>query len=183
MRAVLWQRLDQPGHEAVRLVQGDTGYELAGTAVFADDARPCRLDYAVRCDAEWRTTAARVTGWVGSAPVEVSIIVGAGGRWTLNGRECPAVAGCIDVDLNFSPCTNLLPVRRLRLPVGQAAAVRAAWLRFPSFVLEPLDQVYRRLGTTAFRYESGTGYTADLEIDEDGFAVRYADIWSMVASC
>ena len=67
---------------------------------------------------------------------------------------CPAVAGCVDLDLNFSPSTNLLPIRRLNLSVGQEAAVRAAWLRFPSFILEPLEQLYRRVDATTYRYES-----------------------------
>ena len=70
----------------------------------------------------------------------------AGGVWRLDGRQRPEVAGCIDLDLNFSPSTNLLPIRRLELPVGGEARIRAAWLRFPAFSLEPLEQVYRRLG-------------------------------------
>src|SRR5438132_1248052 len=78
-------------------------------------------------------------------------------RWRLNGTECPAVAGCIDVDLNWSPSTNLLPICRLGLAPGQEAGVRAAWLRFPSFTLEPLEQRYRRLDAATYRYESGGG--------------------------
>jgi hypothetical protein len=182
-RAVLWRRLDQSGHDAARLIQGEAGYELAGTAVFADESRPCRLDYAVSCDAGWRTVAARVTGWVGHEPVAVAIAVDPNGRWWLNERECPAVAGCFDVDLNFSPSTNLLPLRRLHLPIGQSVDVRAAWLRFPSFELEPFEQVYRRLGTTTYRYEAEDEFVADLEVDEDGFVIRYADIWHAAVAC
>ena len=180
-RAILWRRLDQSGHDAARLIESEAGYELGGTAVFADDSRPCRLDYAVSCDIGWRTVAARVTGWVGNEPVAVAITVDPNGRWWLNERECPAVAGCFDVDLNFSPSTNLLPIRRLNLPIGHSVDVRAAWLHFPSFLLEPFDQVYRRLGATTYRYEAAGGFSADLEVDEDGFVIRYADIWHALA--
>jgi hypothetical protein len=41
----------------------------------------------------------------------------------------------------FSPSTNLLPIRRLNLGVGQAAKVQAAWLRFLGFTLESLPPV------------------------------------------
>jgi hypothetical protein len=44
--------------------------------------------------------------------------------------ECGAGEGCLDIDLGFSPSTNLLPIRRLTLAVGEAATVRAAWLPF-----------------------------------------------------
>lgn len=40
------------------------------------------------------------------------------------------MAECVDIDLNFSPSTNLLPIRRFDLSVGASAIVRAAWLRF-----------------------------------------------------
>lgn len=75
-------------------------------------------------------------------------------RCRLNGIDPPAVAGCIDEDLNFSSSTNLLPIRRLILAVGQNAPVKAAWLKFPSFELEPLSQVYSRIDESTYRYES-----------------------------
>ncbi len=86
--------------------------------------------------------------------------------------------GCIDLDLNFSPSTNLLPIRRLALTVGETADVRAAWLRFPSFKLEPLPQQYRRIGETTYRYESAGGqFIADLKVNRSGFVVDYPSIW------
>lgn len=94
------------------------------------------------------------------------------------GRERPEVAGCIDLDLNFSPCTNLLPIRRLGLAIGQEAQVRAAWLRFPNFELEPLPQLYRRLDESTYRYESGGGqFVADLQVNQTGFVTNYPGIW------
>ncbi len=103
---------------------------------------------------------------MGDDLIEIEIAVDSAGLWRLNGRDCPEVAGCIDLDLNFSPSTNLLPIRRLDLAIGQGAPVRAAWLRFPSFPLEPLDQLYRRVDDSHYRYESAGGeFTADLEVD------------------
>ncbi|MBM3218155.1 MAG: hypothetical protein FJZ38_05625 [Candidatus Rokubacteria bacterium] len=174
---ILWRRIDWSGHEAARLVQREAGWELSGTAVFAYETRACRLDYVIACDVGWRTVATQVTGWVGAAAIDIAITVDTQGRWWLNERECAAVAGCVDVDLNFSPSTNPLPIRRLRLEVGHSVPVRAAWLRFPSFALEPFEQTYRRLGPTAYRYESAGGFAADLDVDANGFPTRYGDIW------
>jgi hypothetical protein len=177
--SVIWRRIDQPGHEAARLSRHGSGWRLAGTAVFAASEGPCRLDYAVDCDTDWRTLWARVTGWLGSEPVEIAVTADAG-RWRLNGVECHAVTGCIDVDLNFSPSTNLLPVRRLSLAVGAEARVRAAWLRFPSFALEPLEQLYRRTGDATYRYESGGGaFVRDLRVNAAGFVIDYPGAWQI----
>ena len=172
--SILWRRLDRPGHEAARLVDAESEWRLRGAAVFLHEGQAGRLDYEVVCDRGWHTRSARISGWVGDDPIEIEIAVDSAGLWRLNGRDCPEVAGCIDLDLNFSPSTNLLPIRRLDLAIGEEAPVRAAWLRFPSFSLEPLDQLYRRVDDSRYRYESAGGeFTADLEVDASGFVTRY----------
>jgi uncharacterized protein len=175
---ILWRRLDLPGHEACRITSVPAGWQLSGTAVFAYEGQACRQDYVIQCDPHWQTLSATVEGWVGDREVSVEIVREASGEWRLNGRECPEVAGCTDVDLNFSPSTNLLPIRRLALEVGQSAPVRAAWLRFPSFALEPLEQSYARLEENLYRYESAGGrFVAQVTVDEEGLVTRYGDFW------
>jgi hypothetical protein len=177
--SILWRRLDRPGHEAARLSRHASEWRWAGTAVFAGDGRPCVLEYRVVCGPDWRTLSAQVAGWLGNTAVEVELRVDAG-QWRLNGALCPAVDGCLDLDLNFSPVTNLLPIRRLDLAIGQEAPVAAAWLRFPSFALERLDQLYRRTGETSYRYESGGGaFVADLHVNAAGFVVDYPGFWQV----
>jgi hypothetical protein len=110
--------------------------------------------------------------------VDLEVSADAERRWRVNGAECPAVAGCIDLDLGFSPSTNPLPIRRLALAVGEQAEVRAAWLPFPGLVLTPLLQLYRREGGTTYRYESGGGsFVRTLEVNGSGFVTRYPGIW------
>lgn len=177
--AILWRRLDRPGHEYARL-SGDTGqWHLTGVAVFQHDQQPCRLDYTVVCDERWRTEVGRITGWIGDRTVEVVVSVSASGSWHLNGTACPEVAGSIDLDLNFSPSTNLLPIRRLRLSVGEEAQVKAAWLRFPEFTLEPLEQLYRRVDRMRYRYESAGGaFVVELTANAVGFVTSYSKQWA-----
>ena len=181
-QSILWRRLDQPGHECGRLFVQHSSWHLAGTAAFAHNQQPCRLDYLVVCNSEWQTLSGRVAGWVGNETVEIELSVDSARRWRLNGRECPAVAGCIDLDLNFSPSTNLLPIRRLGLAIGQEAEVQAAWLRFPSFTLEPLEQLYRRIDVATYRYESAGGrFVTELEVNAAGLVTRYPNFWQVEA--
>jgi uncharacterized protein len=176
-QSILWRGLYLPGHEASRFFSQDTNWHLEGTAVFSHKGEPCRLTYLVVCDAQWNTLRGRVSGWLGHATVEFDISVDPDHNWQLNGSERPAVSGCIDLDLNFSPSTNLLPIRRLNLELGQESEVHAAWLRFPSFELERLTQIYRRLGELNYHYESSTGFSADLEVNSAGFVTNYPGIW------
>lgn len=172
--AILWRRLDRPGHEFARVERRASEWRLRGTAVFVHEGAPCRLDYDVLCNERWETMAGEVTGWVGNDSVEIEVRVEPGKTWRSNGVEVLAVRGAVDLDLNFSPSTNLLPIRRLNLEIGQEAAVRAAWLRFPTFVFEPLEQTYRRIDASTYRYESAGGrFRADLTVDDAGLVTFY----------
>jgi len=177
---ILWRRLDQPGHEAARLVFHDPFWQLMGSAAFAQEKHPCRVEYLIVCDASWRTLHARVSGWLGSQYAKVELLAGPIGQWRRNGKACPGVADCVDLDLGFSPATNLIPIRRLRLAPGQEAQAKAAWLQFPDFTLEPLAQIYRRTGETSYRYETLDGsFGSDLEVNSMGFVTRYPGRWEI----
>jgi hypothetical protein len=176
--SILWVRLDHPGHEAARVARSGSSWQLEGVAVFVHDDEPVCFNYTIVCTAKWRTRSVHVKGWIGRRVVDLAIDASEDGTWLMNGHPCPAVADCVDVDLNFSPSTNLLPIRRLSPAIGDRVAVRAAWLRFPSLTLEPLDQTYSRLAADLYRYESAGGsFVADLRVNSAGFVVDYPGIW------
>jgi uncharacterized protein len=176
--AILWQGLYFVGHDYARIEQRNAGWQLEGVALFVYAAAPCRLDYLVECTEAWATKRARIWGWVGARPIDIQVAVSGAQQWWLNDVEVPAVQGCLDLDLNFSPATNTLAIRRLALAVGAQQPVRAAWLRFPSFQLEPLDQSYRRLDEEHYHYASAGGnFTAELVVDRTGFVRDYPGLW------
>jgi uncharacterized protein len=175
---MLWRRLDAPGHDSACLRWVGDDWLLTGVAVFGHEGRACCLAYDVTCDATWRTRLARVSGWVGSEPVEREIRALDGGRWLLDGVEVQARRGCLDVDLALTPATNLLSIRRLGLEVGHSAPVAAAWLRFPELDLERLEQRYERTAADRYAYESGGGtFRATLGVDARGFVADYPGLW------
>jgi uncharacterized protein len=177
-RTIIWQRLDTPGHESARVFLIKSCWTLTGTAVFVYEQQPCRLDYVLKCDSHWKTLSARIAGWVGDEAIGVDVLVDSDHRWRVGWGQCHNVTGCIDLDLNFSPLTNTLPIRRLNLPVGHEARVRAAWLSFPSFKIEPLEQVYRRIKTSKYRYESEGGrFVTELEVNKAGLVTHYPNFW------
>jgi hypothetical protein len=177
-KSILWRRLDLPGHDAAQIAQVESGWLLSGAAVFAESSRPCRLEYAVSCDRSFVTTRCRVSGHVGNAVVQLELERSATGLWSIDGVAAPALTDCADVDLGFTPATNSLPIRRLALAVGDAAAVRAAWLAFPELTVEVLEQRYTRIASDRYLYESdGGNFRRELAVDETGFVLEYPGLW------
>ena len=175
---ILWRGIFFPGHEHCSVYEDASRWIIEGAAVFVHEREPCRLEYTIECDEAWTTQKARVSGSVGERSIEIELNVDRDYNWLLNGTAQPAVKGCTDADLNFSPSTNLLPIRRLNLEAGHEAPVSAAWLRFPSFQLERLDQVYRRLDETTYRYESAGGsFVAELKVNDFGLVTNYPELW------
>ena len=181
--SIMWQRLDLPGSEVADLRAAGAGWRLSGIVLVTHDGKPCRLEYGIECDATWRTRIAQVRGHVGTRPVSVDLFRSDHGSWAVNGAVVPAVHGCIDVDLGFSPSTNLLPIRRLNLRIGEQAAVRAAWVRFPELTVEVLEQTYARLSEETYAYESAGGtFRRELTVNDTGFVVEYPGLWRTAAS-
>ena len=181
VRSCLWRRVSGAGLERFELRQENERWILRGTILAMHDDGPVEARYEVFCDAGWRTERARVEVRDRAGERELELRA-ENGRWHVNGREFTAVQGCIDVDLEWSPSTNTLPIRRLGLPVGGSSGpLRMAWIRFPGLTIEPLSQEYRRTSERHYRYTSGGGtFAADIDVDEASVVVQYADIWQRV---
>jgi uncharacterized protein len=180
---ILWQRLDLPGHEIATIAHDSSGWLVNGVAVFVESRTPCRIAYEIRTDAQWTTRHCVLRGSIGARGVHFAIERNGAGEWSTEGVEIAAVRGCHDIDLGFSPVTNLLPIRRLALSIGENSKVRAAWIRFPELTAEVLEQTYSRIASNRYRYESAGGsFRRELTVDAFGCVVDYPGLWRAEAT-
>ena len=177
-----WRRLDNPGYDSCRFFHSADGCRLSGAAVFLEGRLACHIRYEVLADASFRTRRASLEGYVGRKPLSLRLQTSRGGRWTVNGVDQPATRGCIDLDLGFTPATNLLPLRRLALRTGQEAQAPAAYLPFPKTGLVILPQRYKRLSRSEYDYESPQhGYRATLRVTPLGAVAAYPGVFEMLS--
>jgi hypothetical protein len=176
-----WRRLDVPGEDECTLCSLSDGWRLDGEASFELESEPAELHYSVLCGPDFHARRATVHGTIAARRVEFVIERRAEG-WLLDGKNVRAIADCIDVDLGFTPATNLLPVRRLALAENQSANAPAAWLDVARGTLERLPQSYQNRGAGKYWYEAPTvGYAALLEVDRSGFVVDYPGLWTSIS--
>jgi hypothetical protein len=188
-RTLLWQRTDVHGAEHV-VFDDRRGLTARGVAVAAAPV-PYQCRYELGTDDRWFSerlqAIAEGGGWQRSLHMER---VDGGWRVTtaehgnLNaagqphalppGAEDPdRLADAYDIDLYASPLTNTLPLRRLGLnSPGATETVVAAWVLMPSLTVIANAQTYTLLEPGRVRYASGS-FTVDLELDEDGYVVKY----------
>jgi hypothetical protein len=175
-----WRRIDVPGREEALIERIAEGWRLTGLLEAREAGVDATLDYMVECASDWRTRRASVTGSASGAPVRFEFATDGNGHWTLNGAPLALMQGALDVDLGFTPATNLLPIRRLNLAVGERAEVLTAWLRFPELRVEALKQSYQREADRVYRYDAlvdGEPFQARLDTDEFGRVIHYEGLW------
>lgn len=173
-RRVAWRRSDEiSADEHCTFTRRDSGLSLIGTVLGSEDGLPVRIEYRVLTDADGMTIAAHVRDLRGFEQRTLTLARDAKGGWTVDGMPVRALKGCSDVDLGCSPSTNTLPIRRLRLGIGAAHTIQAAWVRFPDLTVHRAAQTYTRLDELTYRYASGV-FEAELSVDEDGLVAGYA---------
>lgn len=177
-----WRRVDVIGREQAHIEQTLDGWRLTGELVAHEGGARVQLDYTINCDYRWCTRGAVISGVSAGGPVRLVFTADGMGRWTLNRAPLPMVDGALDIDLGFTPATNLLPIRRLDLAVGQRAKVVSAWLRSPELRVETLTQSYHRDAERVFHYHAlvdGEPFEARLDTDEFGCVLRYEGLWEV----
>lgn len=176
---VLWHCAELASSEHALVQLRGASMSAEGVAVLALGDQPCDLTYRVDAAPLTAACVVDVRTPTGARRLEVS---SRNGVWTVDAEEAPALAGCTEIDLGWTPATNTTAIRRLGLEVGGSGTVRVAWLRFPELVVEPADQRYTRVAEDRWRFESG-GDAYDIEVDPaTGIVRRYGDdLWRAVA--
>jgi hypothetical protein len=153
--------------------------------VVGDNNNELAISYRITVDGNWETREVSITAKSGRAPERrLELRPDANRNWSIrrskgDWTEAPEFDDLIDIDLGCTPATNLLPIRRFNLAVGESAETTAVWVTFPGLDILKLPQKYTRLDAGTYRYESFlSGFTADLEVDEFGVVNRYSDIWT-----
>jgi hypothetical protein len=192
--ALFWRRTDTAGSEHAVCMER-TGLRARGTALAATPV-PYTCRYDLLTDDTWATTRCEVTvegaGFVRSVRLERAT-----GRWRVTANEQGNLdaallaaghtradqPGCedpgtlftaLDVDLGYSPLTNTLPIRRLRMleTPGVRYPIEVAWILLPSLEVVVASQTYRASDEGVVRFTSGT-FSADLIVDERGYVRHY----------
>ena len=175
---ITWRALDREGQDTCRLARADHGWLLIGHARFHDEDGHAALDYVIRCTEDWMTLDADIAGHHGDREVRLHIEHRHAG-WHVNDTAQTGLDGATDIDLSFTPATNLMPLRRLAKQVGDTLTTRAAWLRHTDATLAPLDQTYKRThtyGLVSYTAQQ-TGFKTTLEVNDHGFVTLYPDHW------
>jgi hypothetical protein len=180
----MWASHEYPGYEHVRIDDGHPKWTVFDSMVVrVHDSEVRRGGYTLIVDKAWRTLEIRLM--VEQSPGQMiaqHLLATGDGTWSdAEGRHLPALDGCIDIDIAWTPLTNTLPIRRLNLQPGQREDISVVFFEMPSLEFDVWQQQYTGLDSEHVRYESvASGFQRDLTIDDEGFVVDYPDLFRRI---
>ena len=99
--------------------------------------------------------------------------------WEIAGETRSDLRDAREVDISASPLSNTLPIRRLRLDVGESADIVTAYIRIPELEVTPDPQRYTRISENEYLYESrDSDFRRSLTVDGDGLVVEYPGLFT-----
>lgn len=177
VREYMWTPWDIPGNEHLRLHIAENGsIQVDSQVVMVSENRVLRLSYRIELDVGWRVRSVRIASEQpdGSA-LGLALQADGIGNWTDgSGISLHELDGCIDIDIQATPFTNTIPIRRLHLVQGQPEPIKVAYISVPVLEVTLMDQRYTKVGEGQIRYESvRSGFVSELDVDADGIAINY----------
>jgi uncharacterized protein len=170
-RFLAWRGLDEWRAEGCRIERDDQGFRAVGVQL----GSTYQLDYGLETDPGLLTRRLVVT--VKDADGERGVLLERSeedGAWSANGEPVAGFEDALDIDLALSPLTNYMPIARLG---GEPTEHVMAWIDVPSLEVTRSRQRYEPLGRRRVRFVGlDDGFTAELDLDADGFVLHYPDL-------
>jgi uncharacterized protein len=181
-----WTAIQWPGLEHVIVSADESAWRAHGRVIMVEE-QLASVEYEVECDAGFRVTRLTISVTESASRTRLELAADGDGQWLANGQARPDLDGCIDLDINCTPLTNTLPIRRLDWSAGQARDLDVVYVSVPDLGVRRAAQRYTllaadaegELGQRVFRYESGS-FRADLPVDRHGLVLDYPGIWARV---
>lgn len=174
---LIWQHLDTAGWEHVRVSDDHPGWNVFDSILVREhQSQILRGGYTLVTDKNWRTLELRLMVETAPGSMEgIHLLTEGDGKWTdANENPMPELDGCLDVDIQWSPLTNSLPVNRIPLEVGAAQEILVAYVSLPELTVKPVKQRYSRTTQTVVGYTSPSlPGGADLVVDQYGLVEHY----------
>ena len=184
-RTICWRPIWNKDREGVGLEHLLLTEHSADSVILAFDDQhgPFRLTYRLTWDGLWRVREAALV--VTTEGFNRSLLLKTDGQGHWRHADGPAIAeldGCIDVDIWPTPFTNSFPIWREPMAVGERREFRMAWIFAPDLTVHPQPQAYTRLAERLYVFENldGSGFRAELPVDEGGIVVDYPNLFRRV---
>ncbi len=179
MRHLYWRPVTHNGFESLFFDEEPDAFCVDSVVLGIEQGEAFRLHYRLWLNHQWQVTSFRISHL--PYGTEYRFFRDTNDFWSrgdLLGDDDGQWAGCTDLDISCTPFTNTLPIRRLKLKVGQSADINVLFVECPQLKIKTAPQRYERLSELEYRFTSlDSDFTAVITVDADGFVTDYPGLF------
>ena len=176
---LLWTGREYYSLENCVVDVGKEGSITNSTIVGLYEGSLYQVGYTIKTNSDWQTTSVELNTQVYDKRKVYRFESDGNGKWTSDGKACPEFDKCVDVDIPLTPFTNTLPLKRLKLSVGQSQDITVLYFDILARKFSLVRQKYQRLSERQYKYENiPNDFEAVITVDQDCFVVDYPGLFS-----
>jgi hypothetical protein len=150
---------------------------LAESIIISKGMENPTTKYTIRCDSLWRVRKLNIRSV--ETKKEISLKSDGLGKWFDDLGTINDLNGAFDVDIEVTPFTNTLPIRRLNLKEKQTEEILVVYITVPGLGIFVDRQRYTCLiPNKRYRFEQvDTEFVQDIEVDKFGLVLIYPNLF------
>lgn len=177
----IWQAQTWPATECFVLKPSLEGMLAESFITGMDDARnPFAIAYKIELTHEWRVKHVGIYSLL-DVHKKLRLVSDFAGHWFDADRQQQfALDGCEFIDINLTPFTNTLPVKRLNL-TETPQPVDTVFIDLPSFQVRRVQHFYSKTGETSYVFQDVTSQVkANIQVGSSGLVNQYEGYFTKV---
>lgn len=181
-KSIVWEGLLNDTEEHCSVNYLDTGIivrsEIDGWAA----RKAVYADYVLTLNLDWSVREIEIDFTTGSKQYSYFFTRHASGQWTdREGTLYRQFNNCRFVDISLTPLTNTLPINGTTFTPGEPEQIEVIYFDILNNEVRRDVQRYTKTGNTQYHFENDAGnFSAEIEVDADGFVTRYPNLFDML---
>ena len=179
--SVLWKGIDYDTdehcaityHEESVMVHSEIEGWIHNKAVYAE--------YWIKLNNNWEVQEFEINASVADKQYKHALQIDKNDHWKCK-KNLPHFdfEGIRFIDISLTPFTNTLPVNGLNLKEGDSAEFDLIYIDILENRMEKQRQKYTRLSGNQYKFDNLKGFTASIEVDNDGLVINYPGLFELV---
>lgn len=139
-------------------------------------------EYVLTLNLDWTAREIEIDFTIGTEHYSYCFTRHASGQWTdREGALYRRYNDCRFVDISLTPFTNTLPIRGTAFIAGQTEQIEVLYFDVLTNEVRADVQRYTKINDGHYHFENdGGNFSAEIEVDTDGFVTRYPDFFDML---
>lgn len=181
-KSIVWEGLQYDTEEHCNVNFLDTGIIVRSEIEGWAGLKALYAEYTLTLNVDWTVRKIEIHFTTGLEEHSYNFTRHASGHWTdATGTVLPQFGECRFVDISLTPFTNTLAIKGIAFTNNVKEQVSVLYFDILANQVHEELQQYMQIAPDKYLFENAEGdFTAEIDVDDDGFVTRYPNLFTML---